>query len=127
MRWTIGLVCLLTPAIAAAQLYTGQVRVIDGDTLSMTGERIRLLGIDAPEADQTCSRAGAAWECGRDAAALLSGLTDGKQVSCEQVGRDSYDRIVAVCRAGRVDLSETMAFAGFAVALPQFTAAYLDA
>ena len=33
--------------------------VVDGDTLSRRGERLRLLGIDAPEYDQQCERGGA--------------------------------------------------------------------
>lgn len=55
MRWMIYLAILLSPTALAAQTYTGPVDVIDGDTLVMTGERFRLLGIDAPELDQTCA------------------------------------------------------------------------
>lgn len=31
--------------------------VVDGDTLTLDGERVRLWGVDAPERDQTCERA----------------------------------------------------------------------
>ncbi|MEL7729856.1 excalibur calcium-binding domain-containing protein [Citromicrobium bathyomarinum] len=124
MRWTVYLAIILSPAAVAAQTYTGPVDVIDGDTLVMTGERFRLFGIDAPEADQTCIRGDEIWECGKDATALLESLTRGKQIACEQVERDSYRRIIAICRSGRVDLAETMASTGMAISLPQFSSAY---
>ena len=127
MRWTICLAIVLSPVAVAAQTYTGPVNVIDGDTLEMTGERFRLFGIDAPEADQTCIRNDEVWGCGKDATALLESLTRGKQISCEQVERDSYRRIVVVCRSGQVDLAEAMVSTGLAISLPQFSSAYVSA
>ena len=53
--------CLLAlaaaPVQAAEQVATGRVSVVDGDTLELHGERIRLAAIDAPEARQSCLRA----------------------------------------------------------------------
>jgi endonuclease YncB( thermonuclease family) len=39
---------------AHADDLVGQASVIDGDTLEIHGTRIRVFGIDAPEADQLC-------------------------------------------------------------------------
>jgi endonuclease YncB( thermonuclease family) len=47
---------------------SGEPTVIDGDTLVVTGERIRLQGIDAPELHQTCTAYGQEWACGRTSA-----------------------------------------------------------
>jgi endonuclease YncB( thermonuclease family) len=116
---------LLAPASAHAQALSGPVRAVDGDTLFMTGTRIRLFGIDAPETDQTCVRDGEAWACGSDASAVLAGLVAGRQVNCTQHDRDSYGRMVASCRVGKVDLAEAMVSAGYAIALPRFSDAYV--
>ena len=44
----------------------GRAHVHDGDTITVTGVKIRLFGIDAPEYDQTCKMPdGTDWACGR--------------------------------------------------------------
>ena len=43
---------------------TGKAYVIDGDTVVVTGQHVRLKGIDAPEGKQTCMRDGRSWDCG---------------------------------------------------------------
>ncbi len=122
---TLALAC--APAPALAQQISGPAVAIDGDTLEMTGFRIRLFGVDAVELSQTCERDGAAWGCGAEAKAQLAALVAGQAVACEQRDTDVYGRVVAVCRAGRVDLSAAMARAGYAVALRAFSEDYLAA
>ena len=47
--------------------------MIDGDTIDIHGERIRLFGIDAPESRQTCTDAArdTTYRCGQRAAEAL--------------------------------------------------------
>lgn len=105
----------LLPAMAAAQTLSGSARIVDGDTLEVAGQRIRLWGIDAPERGQTCGgRDGRIYECGRDAAAVLAELARGRVV-CEPRERDRYGRIVAVCRTDAGDLGAAMVRRGWAV------------
>lgn len=82
---------------ACAQTVAGEARVVDGDTLIIGGETIRLFGIDAPELDQTCSLDGNAWACGDLAADQLRSITTGLAVSCDGIERDQYERLVATC------------------------------
>jgi endonuclease YncB( thermonuclease family) len=121
----IALLVAPLPTLAYAQDVSGPARVTDGDTLNLTGFIIRLHGIDAPELKQSCTRDGAPWACGKEAADRLSGLVQGQIVRCEQQDIDDYGRTVAACKVGQTDLSAAMADAGLAVALPKFTTAYV--
>jgi endonuclease YncB( thermonuclease family) len=91
--------------------------VIDGDTIEIRGQRIRLFGIDAPESRQACTdQAGASYRCGQKAAQALDYRISDGVVRCEPKDRDRYGRVVAVCRAYGEDLSAWMAGLGWALA-----------
>lgn len=77
------LAALAAAAPAAAEVFRGRASVVDGDTLRVAGKQVRLRGLDAPERNQLCLRSdGTTWPCGREAAARLEELIDGKPVSC---------------------------------------------
>jgi endonuclease YncB( thermonuclease family) len=94
----------------------GQARIIDGDTLDVAGERVRLWGVDAPERDQSCEDAdGGPYACGRQAAVALSDLVAGRTVTCDQRDIDRYGRTVAQCAAGGEDLGRRLVRDGHAL------------
>lgn len=74
------------------------VKVVDGDSLSFGKTRLRLVGIDAPEFQQTCLRDGRAVKCGVLAKQHLEQLTGNGAVSCADHGTDKHGRTLAVCR-----------------------------
>ena len=105
----------LCGAPAQANIITGPATVIDGDTIDMTGTRIRILGIDAPERAQSCSRAGQAWACGSEATTALREIIANDHVTCTARGTDSYGRTLATCRNAGVDIGQETVRRGMAV------------
>ncbi|MFQ5775592.1 MAG: thermonuclease family protein [Kiloniellaceae bacterium] len=117
---------LVWPAalVAAAGSAAGEPRgvpsVIDGDTIKLEGEAIRLYGIDAPELGQNCTVKGRIYDCGMVARSALLDLTAGATVTCEiiagQPGGDGAEGKPGRCFAAGYDLSEGMAYTGWALA-----------
>ena len=100
----------------AAAFGAAAADVIDGDTIRLNGERVRLAGMDAPERRQTCQRRGADYSCGAEATRHLRRLIGRHPVTCEALARDRYGRMVATCGAGGIaDLGRRMVRDGWAV------------
>jgi endonuclease YncB( thermonuclease family) len=106
----------------------GVARVIDGDTIDISGQRVRLEGIDAPELGQTCETAlGQNWPCGRASVMALKRLIGQKQMSCEQRGQDKYRRVLAVCFVDGRNINEAMVRDGFAWAFVKYSNEFASA
>ena len=126
----IVLSALLAWAAPAIADITGQARVIDGDTIDISGQRIRLHGIDTPEAKQLCEAGGKPWRCGQDATFALTNLIGRTWVTCVQRDKDRYGRIIAVCKVGGPkgqDLGAYMVSKGLALAYRKYSKDYVAA
>ena len=107
-------------------IITGPARIIDGDTIDIAGTRIRLEGIDAPEAGQTCQTAsGEAWDCGTEATKFMVSMTRGHDVECHGQGLDKYGRLLATCYAADLDVNAEMVLRGYAWAFVRYSKVYV--
>lgn len=115
---------LVLMAVAALQFATpviagqiaGRASVIDGDTIEIRSHRIRITGVDAPEAGQGCYKpSGRQWRCGQRAALMLADHLGAGPVSCRTEGQDRYGRWLARCTAHGRDLGEWLVRNGWAV------------
>lgn len=114
----------------AEEAIVGRASVIDGDTIEIAGERIRLHGVDAPETWQICEDGdGLRYRCGREAATKLDQfLQASRPTRCEFVERDRYGRFVATCfRADGVEVNRWLVGNGLAVDWSRYSGgAYVD-
>lgn len=113
---------LLAASPVQAEDIAGKVKVIEGDIIEIDGRRIRLYGMDAPEADQLCAdRKGKEYPCGDHAKRHLAAMVGRFPLKCEQKAGDEKAgdekvELVAVCYLGFVNVNENMVFDGWALA-----------
>ncbi|KQZ80941.1 succinoglycan biosynthesis protein exoi [Mesorhizobium sp. Root157] len=103
---------------------TARASVIDGDTIEISGQRVRFNGIDAPEGKQSCRNGkGQPYACGRAAAnALDKFLAASRPVSCQFVEWDQYGRFVGNCaRADGKSVQEWLVVNGHALDWPRYS------
>lgn len=95
---------------------------VDGDTINLDGDRIRIWGIDAPEFEQTCLDEGLRrYGCGKAARNALQHYLNIGTVYCYGIYRDRYDRKVAQCRVTDHDIGSLMVKSGWALDYPTYS------
>jgi endonuclease YncB( thermonuclease family) len=121
---------MLTSIIFAAVIATtvGTASVVDADTLEIRGERIRLVGVDAPESGQKCrDKSETLVRCGAIAANALDAWIDRDPVSCDIEGKDRYGRLLAQCKVRGQNMQEWLVANGYAVAYRSYSTTYVPA
>jgi len=130
MRSLIVVALLLAVAAphVSAEETPANPTIVDGDTIDLKGTRIRLHGIDAPEAGQKCKRARrGTWKCGKAALDRLTELSKGG-ISCFITGSDQHARYLAVCRQpDGTDINQLMVVEGYAWAFKRYSQDYVAA
>lgn len=113
------------PSIAGGVI-AGPASAVDGDSLEVAGQEIRLHGIDAPEWEQLCNRKSERYPCGQVAARALADRIDGRHAECDVQDVDRYGRAVGVCFLDGKDLNGWLVRRGHAVAYRRYSRAYVD-
>lgn len=121
IKYIIGLIV----AAGCTHVIQGDIRIIDADTVKIGQEKIRLLGIDAPETAQTCTCGWEKVECGKRATAALKDFVGTDKIYCKGDKRDRYGRTIGECfirrNGAEISLNQWLVSNGYAVAYTQYS------
>jgi len=116
------------PSPAPEGVIVGTASVIDADTLDIHSERIRLVGVDAPESGQKCKDAsGALVRCGSTAANALDAWINRNPVTCASEGTDRYQRVLGKCSVRGQSVQDWLVRNGYAVAYREYSTEFVPA
>tara|TARA_B100000787_G_C16011924_1_gene214620 strand:- start:116 stop:595 length:480 start_codon:yes stop_codon:yes gene_type:complete len=102
-----------------------ELKVVDGDTIHLNGEKIRFTGIDTPELKQTCIKEGIENSCGVIAKQILVNKIGNNTVECISEGIDRYKRILAECFVNDESLSTYLVRSGYAFAYRKYSKKFI--
>ena len=101
--------------------FADSLRVVDGDTIVLNGEKIRFSGIDTPELKQTCIKGDEKVFCGKIAKMLLIKKIGNETPECISEGKDAYKRTLAECFVNGESLSVFLVRSGYAFAYRKYS------
>ena len=107
------------------QVKSQELRVVDGDTIHLNGEKIRFSGIDTPELKQTCSKNNEIIFCGIEAKKLLVDKIASNEINCISEGKDQYKRTLAECFVNDLSLSSYLVKKGYAFAYRKYSKKFI--
>jgi endonuclease YncB( thermonuclease family) len=128
MRWAASAVVVLslTIKVSAEGVVAGRATVIDGDTIHVGAITVRLHGIDAPQANQSCATpTDGTWPSGAEATRALQSLIGDQLVSCQPLRLDRHHRTIARCFVGALDIEAEMVRRGLAWAFVKYSSDYV--
>jgi len=103
------------------QVKSQTIKIVDGDTIHLNGEKIRFTGIDTPELKQTCLKEGVKDLCGVTAKQILIDKIGNNNVKCISEGKDQYKRSLAECFVNNESLSSYLVRSGYAFAYRRYS------
>ncbi len=96
--------------------FAGIGAVIDGDSIKVGKNEVRLFGLDAPEYSQTCFDATQnEYSCGKMSREFLVNFAQGKEIECIYAQMDKYNRFLSKCFVDKASINEAIIKNGMAV------------
>ena len=105
--------------------FADNLKIIDGDTIILNGEKIRFSGIDTPELKQTCMQDNQEVGCGMTAKMLLVKKIGNNTPECISEGKDVYKRTLAECFINGESLSSFLVRSGYAFAYRKYSKKFI--
>ena len=121
----LSIILLISSNIVLAKTINGKPRIVDGDTIHIKSNKIRLHGIDAPETKQTCKVDNEEWHCGKQSTKELKKLISNQEVKCITNDVDIYNRFVAICYVNEININQWMVESGWAIAYRYYSTDYI--
>ena len=117
---------LLVNNLQSKESIIGTAKVIDGDTIHIQKNKIRLHGIDSPEQKQKCTINKKKWNCGKKATEFLKNLIKNKLVKCKIKDIDKYNRFIAICFVEEININKTIVRSGWGIAYRYYSKDYVN-
>jgi len=117
------LIIILFPLLVFAE---NNLRIVDGDTIHLNGDKIRFSGIDTPEIKQMCKKNELVIACGLMAKNLLEKKIGNDTPLCIMESKDQYGRLLAECFVNKESLSSYLVREGFAFAYTKYSKKFVE-
>ena len=101
------------------------IKITDGDTIKINGDKIRFSGIDTPELKQVYIKEGEKILCGLNAKKILIEKIGNNKVICQSEGKDQYNRTLAECFVNNESLSSFLVRSGYAFAYRRYSKKFI--
>ena len=108
------------------KIIEGKAKIIDGDTIYIGKNKIRLHGIDAPETNQRCTLDKEIWNCGIKSTLALKNYILEREVYCEIINLDQYKRFVGICFVDNENMNKYMVSNGWAIAYRYYSTLFIE-
>ena len=117
---------IITSLLCCNISLANNLKIVDGDTIILNGEKIRFSGIDTPELKQTCLHKNEIVDCGISAKTLLIKKIGNKTPECIIEGKDMYNRTLAECFINGKSLSKFLVRSGYAFAYKKYSKKFIE-
>ena len=108
------------------KIIKGKAKIIDGDTIHINNEKIRLHGIAAPELNQNCNYNDQEWDCGKQSKKFLLNLINSNTINCKVIDIDKYKRYIAICFLDNININKMLVKNGWAIAYRYYSKDYIN-